>query len=59
MGDETRGKKITLTDFERDVVISVLQTALSAWDTVFDEDRQDAARRVVNKLLAADRKVRA
>jgi len=47
-------KSVRLTDFERDVTISLLETALSAWEG--DEARQNAARTVVQKMKEADRR---
>ena len=44
----TPGYEIVVTDLERDVVISLLETALSGWEG--NQDRQDAAQRVINKL---------
>jgi hypothetical protein len=47
-----RVREVRLTDFERDVAISVLSTALSAWEE--GGARQNAAARVIKKLIAAD-----
>jgi hypothetical protein len=49
-------KAVTLTDFERDVLISVAETALSGWETneEWDSRRKAAAQRAVDKLRAAD-----
>lgn len=48
----SRTKPVELTDFERDVTISLLQTALSGWEG--DAARQSAAQRAVEKLKAVD-----
>lgn len=45
-------KKVSLSDFERDVTISVLETALSGWEG--DTPRQMAIARVVMKLKEVD-----
>lgn len=41
-------KQIELTDFERHVVISLLETALNGWEG--NQARQNAAQRVIDKL---------
>lgn len=46
-------KPVPLSDLERDVVLSLLETALSAWEG--NQKRQDAAERVVKKIYAVDR----
>ena len=45
-------KTVKLTDFERDVAISLIETALDGWED--NPDRQAAAQRVVDKLRAVD-----
>lgn len=46
-------KPVCLTDFERDVLISLVQTALSAWEG--NEERQKAAARAVQKMKDVDK----
>lgn len=45
-------KTVKLTDFERDVTISLLETALDGWEG--DQARMNAAQRVVDKLMGLD-----
>lgn len=45
-------KALSLTDFERDVTISLLNTALNDWDE--DNPRHQAAYRVLRKLREVD-----
>jgi hypothetical protein len=44
----TRGHQIVVTLFERDVVISLLESALNGWEG--NQARQNAATRVLKKL---------
>lgn len=43
--------RIDVTEFESEVVISLLENALNGWEG--DQNRQDAAQRVINTLQAA------
>jgi hypothetical protein len=48
----SRERIVKLTDFERDVTISLLNTALAGWEG--DQARQNAAQRTIDKLMAVD-----
>jgi hypothetical protein len=40
-----------VTEFEREVILSLLESALNGWED--NQDRQDAAERVIKKLREA------
>ena len=46
-----KGYQIVVTEFERSVVLSLLESALDGWEG--NQDRQDAALRVIRKLREA------
>jgi hypothetical protein len=47
----TKGYQIVVTEFERNVIISLLETALNGWEG--NPARQNAAIRVIEKLKQA------
>ena len=42
------GRQIVVTEYERSVVVSVLESALNGWEG--EQPRQDAVARVIHKL---------
>jgi len=47
----TKGFQIVFTELERDVILSLLESALNGWEG--NQDRQDAAERIIRKLREA------